>query len=178
MIVFYQAPKETKGAAIIEYHSRHWLTHLLSILFPRRRPIFVRLLVMSFDLACSLDFSAVLFAALTTMAEIPALFHQRPMIERHSKAALYHPFIEALALTLVDIPMTFAIQIVFSVIIYFLVGLQQSASQFLYVPLSFFLHTSTNSSQIVSSSSCEAMSRCLYTPDLPVSPVYSLLPLL
>jgi ATP-binding cassette, subfamily G (WHITE), member 2, SNQ2 len=67
------------------------------------------------------------------MAEIPALFSQRPMVERHSKAALYHPFIEALALTLVDIPMTFITQLVFSVIIYFLVGLQKSASQFLCV---------------------------------------------
>ncbi len=43
---------------------------------------------------------------------------------------MYHPFAEALALTLVDIQITTAIQLVFSAIIYFLVGLQNSAQQF------------------------------------------------
>jgi len=71
--------------------------------------------------------SALLFAALTTMAEIPALYAQRPIVHRHKIAALYHPFVEALALTLVDVPMTFATSIVFGVILYFMVGLQRSA---------------------------------------------------
>ncbi|KAK7033403.1 Brefeldin A resistance protein [Favolaschia claudopus] len=53
-------------------------------------------------------FFALLFAALSSMAEIGALFSQRPIILRQSKAALYHPFIDAVALTLVDIPITFA----------------------------------------------------------------------
>ncbi|KAJ7261720.1 ABC-2 type transporter-domain-containing protein [Mycena haematopus] len=52
-------------------------------------------------------FFALLFSALTSMAEIVALFAQRPIILRHNKAALYHPFLEAVALTLVDIPITF-----------------------------------------------------------------------
>jgi ATP-binding cassette, subfamily G (WHITE), member 2, SNQ2 len=65
------------------------------------------------------------------MAEIPALFGQRPIVQRHAKAALYHPFIEGAALTLVDIPITFITMLVFSVIIYFLTGLQRTASQFL-----------------------------------------------
>lgn len=51
-------------------------------------------------------FSAILFSALTTMAEIPALFSQRPIILRHFKAAMYHPFVESMALTLVDVPIT------------------------------------------------------------------------
>jgi ATP-binding cassette subfamily G (WHITE) protein 2 (SNQ2) len=65
------------------------------------------------------------------MAEIPALFAQRPIILRHHKAAMYYPFIEAFAHTVVDIPITFIIQAVFCVILYFMVGLQKSASQFL-----------------------------------------------
>lgn len=65
------------------------------------------------------------------MAEIPALFVQRPIVNRHSKAAMYHPFVEALALTLVDAPITAVTIIFFSVILYFLVGLQRSAGQFL-----------------------------------------------
>lgn len=67
------------------------------------------------------------------MAEIPALYGQRPIVLRHKKAALYHPFIESMALTLVDIPITFLTLAVFSVMLYFLVRLQQSVGQFLYV---------------------------------------------
>lgn len=65
------------------------------------------------------------------MAEIPALFAQRPIVLRHHKAAMYYPFIESLAYTVVDIPITFVIQSVFSVLLYFLVDLQRTAAQFL-----------------------------------------------
>lgn len=78
-------------------------------------------------------FFALLFAALASMAEIPSLYGQRPIIARHERAALCHPATEALALTLVDIPISFATIGLFCVILYFLVGLQQSAGQFLYV---------------------------------------------
>lgn len=75
-------------------------------------------------------FFALFFGALSAMAEIPALFAQRPIILRHHKAAMYYPFIEAFAHTVVDIPITFIIQAVFDLILYFMVGLQKSASQF------------------------------------------------
>ena len=77
--------------------------------------------------------SSLLYAALSTMAEIPALYGQHPIVLRHQNAALYHPFIKSMALTLVDIPITFSTLVVFSVILYFLVRLQQSVGQFLYV---------------------------------------------
>ena len=44
---------------------------------------------------------------------------------------MYHPFIEAAALTIVDVPITFVTIMIFSLILYFMVGLQASASQFL-----------------------------------------------
>lgn len=69
------------------------------------------------------------------MAEISSLFAQRPIVLRHQKAALYHPFIEAVALTLVDLPITLTTTGVFAILIYFIVGLQQSAGQFLLVSL-------------------------------------------
>ncbi|KAI0043049.1 hypothetical protein FA95DRAFT_1631947 [Auriscalpium vulgare] len=75
-------------------------------------------------------FFALLFAALSSMAEIPALFGQRPIVIRHAKAAMYHPFIEATALTVVDIPITFITIMIFSVVLYLLVHLQRTASQF------------------------------------------------
>ena len=65
------------------------------------------------------------------MSEIPTLYAHRPLILRHQKAAMYHPFIEAAARTLVDIPITLATLTVYSLVLYFVVGLQASASQFL-----------------------------------------------
>jgi hypothetical protein len=65
------------------------------------------------------------------MSEIPALFSQRPIVERHKKAAMYHPFVEGLAITLVDVPVTFATMVLYTIILYFLVKLQQTAGQFL-----------------------------------------------
>lgn len=67
------------------------------------------------------------------MAEIPALFAQRPIVLRQSRAAMYHPFVDSLALTLVDVPITAMIILVFSIVLYFFVGLQQHAGNFLYV---------------------------------------------
>lgn len=92
------------------------------------------------------------------MAEIAALFGQRPIVARHQKAAMYHPFIEAyvgymipvfvflieiyllyrLAMTLVGIPIFLLNLAAFSVLIYFSVRLQQTAGQFLWV----FIHSS------------------------------------
>jgi ATP-binding cassette, subfamily G (WHITE), member 2, SNQ2 len=43
---------------------------------------------------------------------------------------MYHPFIEALALTLVDIPLTVFTTLLYSITLYFLIQLQQSAGQF------------------------------------------------
>ncbi len=71
--------------------------------------------------------SALLFATLTAMAEIPALYAQRPIVLRHYRAAMYHSFVEALALTLVDIPITAMSLSIFSVVLYFVAGLQRSA---------------------------------------------------
>ena len=44
---------------------------------------------------------------------------------------MYHPFIEAAAMTLVDIPITLATLAVYCTVLYFLAGLQASAGQFL-----------------------------------------------
>ncbi|KAI8989100.1 pleiotropic drug resistance ABC transporter [Trametes punicea] len=88
-------------------------------------------------------FFSLLFAALSTMAEIPALFSQRPIVHRQSRAAMYHPFVEGLALTLVDVPITAITMIVFSILIYFLVGLQRTAAQFFTFLLFVFTMTIT-----------------------------------
>ncbi|KAF9484262.1 pleiotropic drug resistance ABC transporter [Pholiota conissans] len=68
--------------------------------------------------------------ALFGMSEIPALFAQRPIVLRHQQAAMYHPMVEALAMTLVDVPFTLGTIMLFSIISYFIVQLQQTAAQF------------------------------------------------
>jgi ATP-binding cassette subfamily G (WHITE) protein 2 (SNQ2) len=75
-------------------------------------------------------FFSLLWTAISSLSEIPALFNQRAIVVKHAKAAMYHPFVEAAALTLVDIPITFITIMAFSAILYFMVGLQSSASQF------------------------------------------------
>jgi ATP-binding cassette subfamily G (WHITE) protein 2 (SNQ2) len=75
-------------------------------------------------------FFSVLFGALSAMAEIPALYTQRPIVSRHHRAALYHPFVDALALTIVDIPITALSIVAFDIILYFMTGLQRQASNF------------------------------------------------
>ncbi|KAG8789944.1 hypothetical protein FRC12_013096 [Ceratobasidium sp. 428] len=88
-------------------------------------------------------FFSVLFGALSATAEIPALYAQRPIVARHQKAAMYHPFVEALALTAVDIPISFITQILFSVVLYFMTGLQREASKFFIFVLITFAMTLT-----------------------------------
>ncbi|KAG2006802.1 multidrug resistance protein 1, variant 2 [Coprinopsis cinerea AmutBmut pab1-1] len=75
-------------------------------------------------------FFSVFLPALFSMSEIPALFAQRRIIHRHELAAMYHPMVESLALTLVDIPFTFVTMVLFTIILYFIVQLQQTAGQF------------------------------------------------
>lgn len=83
------------------------------------------------------------------MAEIPALFTQRSIVLRHKKAALYHPFVDALALTLVGIPITFTTTVVFGVVLYFMVGLQRSAASNLPLISLLSLTNTANQSQFL-----------------------------
>ena len=78
-------------------------------------------------------FLAVLFTTLVPLSEIPTLYGQRPIVLRHKKAAMYHPFIEAFAMTVADIPITLVTLTIYCVVLYFVVGLQESAGQFLCV---------------------------------------------
>jgi ATP-binding cassette subfamily G (WHITE) protein 2 (SNQ2) len=51
-------------------------------------------------------------------------------MHRQQKAAMYYPFIEAIALTLVDVPFTFVTMALYCITVYFMVRLQQTAAQF------------------------------------------------
>ncbi|KAG2364667.1 hypothetical protein BDR07DRAFT_1450169 [Suillus spraguei] len=88
-------------------------------------------------------FFSLFFNGITSVAEVPELFLQRPIALRHQKAALHYPFVQSLAHTMVDIPITLVVQLIFAAILYFMVGLQRSAAQFFIFYLFLFLMSQT-----------------------------------
>jgi len=85
-------------------------------------------------------FFAVLLNALTAMSEINSLYAQRPIVEKHNSYAFYHPFTEAIAGVLADIPVKFCLAVVFNIILYFLAGLQREPGNFfLYFLITFII---------------------------------------
>lgn len=75
-------------------------------------------------------FFAVLLNALMAISEINNLYSQRPIVEKQASYAFYHPFTEAMAGIVADIPVKFVIATCFNIILYFLAGLRREPSQF------------------------------------------------
>ncbi|TAQ84014.1 hypothetical protein B7494_g7660, partial [Chlorociboria aeruginascens] len=75
-------------------------------------------------------FFAILLNALISISEINNLYSQRPIVEKQASYAFYHPFTEAMAGIVADIPVKFAIATCFNIILYFLAGLRREPSQF------------------------------------------------
>ena len=75
-------------------------------------------------------FFAVLLNALLAITEINNLYDQRPIIEKQASYAFCHPFAEALAGIISDIPIKLMIAVCFNIILYFLGGLRREPSQF------------------------------------------------
>ncbi|KAB8215524.1 ABC-2 type transporter-domain-containing protein [Aspergillus novoparasiticus] len=73
---------------------------------------------------------SVLMNALITIGEIMQLYAQRPIVEKQAAYAFVHPFTEALASALVDLPIKILRCSVFSIILYFLANLRREPSQF------------------------------------------------
>jgi hypothetical protein len=58
------------------------------------------------------------------------LYAQRPIVTKHKSYAFYHPFTEAVAGIMADLPIKFCVTTVFNIILYFLAGLRTEPSQF------------------------------------------------
>ena len=67
-------------------------------------------------------FFAVLLSALQSIVEINKLYAQRPIVAKHKSYAFYHPFTEAVAGIVADLPIKFCIATGFNIILYFLGG--------------------------------------------------------
>ena len=75
-------------------------------------------------------FFLLLFNALLALAELTAAFESRPIMLKHKSFSFYRPSAFAVAQTVLDIPLVFMQVFLFDLVIYFMAGLAQTASQF------------------------------------------------
>ncbi|KAI1267845.1 ABC transporter ABCl1 [Xylariaceae sp. FL1019] len=93
----------------------------------------------------SLLFFACLLNAFASALEILTLYAQRPIVEKHSRYALYHPSAEAVASMLCDLPYKVANTIVFNLSLYFLTNLRREPGAFFFYLLFSFVTVLTMS---------------------------------
>ncbi|KAI5860920.1 ABC-2 type transporter-domain-containing protein [Durotheca rogersii] len=80
----------------------------------------------------ALLFFACLMNAFSSALEILTLYAQRPIVEKHSRYALYHPSAEAIASMLCDMPYKVINSIVFNLILYFMTNLRREPGAFFF----------------------------------------------
>ncbi|KAK6527806.1 GTPase-activating protein [Orbilia ellipsospora] len=95
----------------------------------------------SFFSKTGLLFFAILLNALGSITEINKLYEQRPIVEKHNSFAFYHPWTEAAAGIVSDIPVKFLAATAFNLVIYFLGGLSYKVDKFFIFFLFSFITT-------------------------------------
>ncbi|CAJ2504653.1 Uu.00g120470.m01.CDS01 [Anthostomella pinea] len=80
----------------------------------------------------ALIFFACLLNAFASALEILTLYAQRPIVEKHSRYALYHPSAEAISSMLCDLPYKVVNAIIFNLSLYFLTNLRREPGAFFY----------------------------------------------
>ncbi|KAF1984195.1 ABC drug exporter AbcA [Aulographum hederae CBS 113979] len=93
----------------------------------------------------ALLFFAMLMNAFGSALEILTLYAQRPIVEKHTKYALYHPSTEAIASMLTDMPYKLGNAITFNLVLYFMTNLRREPG-----PFFFFLLTSFTLQMVMS----------------------------
>ncbi|KAL9120898.1 MAG: hypothetical protein Q9187_002546 [Circinaria calcarea] len=78
----------------------------------------------------ALLFFAILLNAFSSALEIQTLYAQRPIVEKQSKYAFYHPFSEAIASMICDLPNKLFTSILFNLTLYFLTNLRRTPGAF------------------------------------------------
>ena len=90
-------------------------------------------------------FFAIVLNGLIALSEVNKLFYQRAIVDKQASYAFYHPWTEAFAGVVTDIPLKFFIAVVFNSILYFLSGLRPEPGPFFLFFLFTFLATLTMS---------------------------------
>ncbi|KAF1956886.1 hypothetical protein CC80DRAFT_412238 [Byssothecium circinans] len=88
-------------------------------------------------------FFMLLFNALLALAELTAAFESRPILLKHKSFSFYRPAAYAIAQTVVDVPLVLVQVTIFDIVVYFMAGLQRTASQFFISLLFLWLLTMT-----------------------------------
>ncbi|KAI9759591.1 MAG: hypothetical protein M4579_002257 [Chaenotheca gracillima] len=86
-------------------------------------------------------FFMLLFNALLALAELTSAFQSRPILLKHKSFSFYRPAAFAIAQTVVDVPLVLVQVFLFDIVVYFMAGLQRTASQFFISLLILFLLT-------------------------------------
>lgn len=84
-------------------------------------------------------FVSILFNAFSSMLEILTLYSQRPIVEKQSRYAFYHPSAEAYASVLVDLPAKVLNTIAFNLVFYFMTNMNREPGAFFFYLLVVFL---------------------------------------
>ncbi|KAF2675451.1 hypothetical protein BT63DRAFT_420639, partial [Microthyrium microscopicum] len=91
-------------------------------------------------------FASILLNAVVTITEIFQLFGNKPIVERQSRYAMYHPWTEALAGVILNVPIKLITAFIFNTILYFLSGLHRTAEGYFTFFLFVFIITLVMSS--------------------------------
>ncbi|KAF2449373.1 hypothetical protein P171DRAFT_460670 [Karstenula rhodostoma CBS 690.94] len=75
-------------------------------------------------------FYMLLLNALLALAELTSAFESRPVLLKHKSFSFYRPSAYAIAQVLIDIPQVLVQVFIFDIVVYFMAGLQRTASQF------------------------------------------------
>ncbi|KAH8748816.1 Pyoverdine/dityrosine biosynthesis protein-domain-containing protein [Hyaloscypha sp. PMI_1271] len=93
----------------------------------------------------ALLFFATLLASFASALEILTLYAQRPIVEKQSKYAFYHPFAEAIASMICDLPNKVLTALGFNLTLYFMTNLRRTPGHFFVFLLFAFTCTLTMS---------------------------------
>ncbi|KPA39399.1 hypothetical protein FLAG1_07752 [Fusarium langsethiae] len=93
----------------------------------------------------ALLFFGILLAAFASALEIMTLYAQRPIVQKHAKYAFYHPFTEAVASMICDLPNKVLTSITFNLVLYFMTNLRRTPGHFFVFLLFTFTCTLTMS---------------------------------
>lgn len=77
-------------------------------------------------------FMAALFNSFASILEVMTLYAQRPIVEKQSRYAFYHPSAEAFASVLLDVPMKIGGCVSFNLVFYFMTNLNRTPGNFFF----------------------------------------------
>ncbi|KAF4971476.1 hypothetical protein FSARC_1704 [Fusarium sarcochroum] len=118
----------------------------------------------SFYTRCCVLFVSIMFNAFASALEVMTLYEQRPIVEKQSRYAFYHPSAESCASFLVDMPYKVLNTVVFNLVFYFMTNLRREPGPFFFYLLVVFLVIMAMSGIFRSVAS---MSRTIYEAEIP-----------